>query len=62
MKSVTMILFLISFLLFLGTIRYLLAIKRPGVFPPKQVLKKRASALAGGGGIFLVAAILLSNF
>lgn len=40
MKSVTMILFLISFLLFLGTIRYLLAIKRPGVFPPKQVLKK----------------------
>jgi hypothetical protein len=62
MKSVTMILFLISFLFFWGMVRYLLALKRPGVFPPKQVLKKKAAALAGGGGIFLVVAILFSNF
>lgn len=62
MKSVSTILFLLSVLLFVGAIWNTLALKRPGFYPPKQVLKKRASALAGGGGIFLIVAIILSSF
>jgi hypothetical protein len=62
MKSVTTIFFLISLMLFLGTLKNLLAVKRPGMYPPRQILKKRAAALAGGGGIFLIFALILSNF
>ncbi|MEH7012760.1 hypothetical protein V7087_18450 [Neobacillus niacini] len=62
MKSVILVLFLLSILLFVGAIWNTLALKRPGFYPPKQVLKKRASALAGGGGIFLVVTIILSSF
>jgi hypothetical protein len=62
MKSVISVLFLLSVLLFIGAIGNTLAVKRPGFYPPKQILKKRALALAGGGGIFLVVAMILSSF
>lgn len=62
MKSVITILFLLCLLLFVGSIWNILALKRPGFYPPKQVLKKRASVLAGGGVLFLVLAIALSSF
>lgn len=62
MKSVISVLFLLSVLLFIGAIWNTLAVKRPGFYPPKQILKKRALALAGGGGVFLVAAFILSSF
>jgi len=48
--------------LMIGAIKYLLDLKQPGVFPPKQVLKKRAIALAGSGGLFLLMAFLFSSF
>ncbi len=62
MKSVTSVLFLLSILLFVGAILNALALKRPGFYPPKQVLKKRSAALAGGGAIFLLVTIILSSF
>ncbi|MDQ0973078.1 hypothetical protein QFZ31_002956 [Neobacillus niacini] len=62
MKAVTSILFLLSILQFVGAIWNALALKRPGFYPPKQVLKKRATALAGGGAIFLLLTIILSSF
>lgn len=62
MKAVTSILLLLSILLIVGAIWNVLALKRPGFYPPKQVLKKRAAALAGGGAIFLLLTIILSSF
>jgi hypothetical protein len=62
MKSVITFLFLFSVLLFVGAIWNILSLKRPGFYPPKQVLRKRASALAGGGVIFLILSIALSSF
>ncbi|MEH7276957.1 hypothetical protein [Neobacillus vireti] len=61
MKSVITILFLLSLLLFASAIWNILSLKRPGFYPPKQVLKKRASSLAGGGALFLILSILLSS-
>ncbi|MGG3471153.1 hypothetical protein ABES02_27240 [Neobacillus pocheonensis] len=62
MKSATIVFFLLSAILFLGTFKYLLDYKKPGVYPPKQVLMKRIRALAGGGGICLLLASMLSYF
>lgn len=62
MKSMATILLLLSVLLLFGAIRYLLAIRRPGVYPPKQVLKQRAGTLAAAGGILLLIAIILTKF
>ncbi|EKN70252.1 hypothetical protein BABA_06186 [Neobacillus bataviensis LMG 21833] len=61
MKSVAVTLFIVSAILFLGSSKYLFDLKRPGVYPPKRVLKKRAAALAGVSGMFLLAAFLLSK-
>jgi hypothetical protein len=62
MKAVTSVLFLLSILLFVGAIWNALALKRPGFYPPKQVLKKRAAASVGGGVIVLLVTIILSSF
>ncbi|MEH7494685.1 hypothetical protein [Neobacillus niacini] len=62
MKAVTSVLFLLSILLFVGAIWNSLALKRPGFYPPKQVLKKRAAALAGVGVIILLVSVILSSF
>jgi len=62
MKIVAVTFFFISAILFLGAGKYLFDLKRPGVYPPKQVLKKRAAALAGAGGIALILAFMLSTF
>ncbi|MDQ1004200.1 hypothetical protein QFZ28_004600 [Neobacillus niacini] len=62
MKAITSVLFLLSILLFAGAIWNALALIKPGFYPPKQVLKKRAAALAGGGVIFCLVSIILSSF
>ncbi len=62
MKSAAVTFFILSAILFLVTIKYLGDLKRPGVYPPKQVIKKRAAVLAGAGGIGLLVAFLLSYF
>jgi hypothetical protein len=62
MKIAAIIFFIFSAFLLLGAIKYFLEVTRPGVYPPKQILKKRAVALAGGGGIFLLIAIMITYF
>jgi hypothetical protein len=62
MKSAAIVLFIVSAVLFGGTCKYFLDVKRPGVYPPKQLLKKRAAVLAGFGSVFFVTAVLLSYF
>ncbi|GHH98548.1 hypothetical protein [Neobacillus kokaensis] len=62
MKIFIMILFIICVILFLGSAKYFFALKKPGVYPPKQVLKSRAIVLAGGGGMFLLIAFMFSYF
>ncbi|WP_246234454.1 hypothetical protein [Bacillus aquiflavi] len=60
--GVTFILFSISIVLFLGTLYYLLAAQKSGVYPPRQVLRKRAGVLAGGGVFFLTLGIIFQLF
>jgi hypothetical protein len=62
MKSIAVMFFLFSVILLLGTFKFSLELKRPGVYPPKQVLKKRVTALAGGGVICLLVAGMFSYF
>ncbi|MEH7110318.1 MULTISPECIES: hypothetical protein [Bacillaceae] len=62
MKSITVILFILSAVLLFGTGKLLLDLTRPGVYPPKQVIKKRALKLAGSGGICLLIAFMLVYF
>ncbi|PLR77978.1 hypothetical protein CU633_07680 [Bacillus sp. V3-13] len=54
--------FALSVLLFLGAIRSLLAAQSPGSYPPKHVLRARATALAGGGVVLFAFALLLLLF
>ncbi|PLR83751.1 hypothetical protein CVD25_11975 [Bacillus canaveralius] len=54
--------FALSAVLFLGAIHYLLASQRPGSYPPKHVLRARATALAGGGLVLFAFAMLLLLF
>jgi hypothetical protein len=61
-KSVMTVLIIISVLLLLGALKYLLDLSKPGVYPPKQLLKKRAVTLAGGGVIFLVIGFIIGKF
>lgn len=62
MKSVIVTFFILCAILFFGTFKYLVDLKKPGVYPPKRELRKRAAALAVGGGICLLLALMLSNF
>ena len=58
MSMFTSMLFIISSICFIGVIYNLLALKKPGMYPPKQILRKRASSLAGGGALFLLMGII----
>ncbi len=52
------IVFLISAIAFLGALYFFLSAKKPGMYPPRNVLKKRARTMALAGG----AAFLLGLF
>lgn len=58
----TSVVFLISIVFFAGAIHNLLALKKPGMYPPKSILRKRAGALGGGGAILLLLGILFYSF
>ncbi|WP_042356544.1 hypothetical protein [Bacillus rubiinfantis] len=62
MKFLTIFFFILCFFLFAVSGKVLIAVKRPGVYPPKQVLKNRAVVLACGGGICLLIALFFSLF
>jgi hypothetical protein len=54
--------FVVSACLLIGMIYYFIATKKPGVYPPKHVLKKRAGALGASGIAVLFLGILLLSF
>lgn len=54
--------FLVSFAMFAGAVHNLLALNKPGMYPPKVLLRKRAGSLAGGGAIFLFIGIIFYLF
>ncbi|MED3623039.1 hypothetical protein [Neobacillus thermocopriae] len=60
MKSTALFFYVVSAIFLLGACKYLMDMARPGVFPPKQVIKQRAITLAGGGGICLLIAFIIS--
>ncbi|RLQ97294.1 hypothetical protein [Falsibacillus albus] len=60
MSGVIFCFYAISAVLFFGTFHYLIAIKRPGIYPPKNLMKKRAGVLGAGGIIVLILGLLLS--
>lgn len=62
MKSAAIGLFIVSAVLFGGTCKYFLDVRRPGVYPPKQLLKKKAAVLAGFCGVCFLTAVVLSYF
>lgn len=62
MRFVAIFLFFISAILFFGTIHFWLAYKKPGVYPPKKVMKSRAITLAGAGGVLLLLGTMISYF
>jgi len=62
MKSVVILLMILCTILFLGSLKYLVALKSPGVYPPKKILKNKAAALFCSGGICLLLGLLLSYF
>ncbi|GAA2710572.1 hypothetical protein GCM10009865_33620 [Aeromicrobium ponti] len=55
-------LFALSMVLFLGGIHFLLSIKKPGVYPPRYVLKKRAAALAAVGALLFLLGLIVGSF
>lgn len=62
MKSAVIIFFILSAIFLIGAGKFIVDLKRPGVYPPKQVLKERALALAGAGVIFFFIALMFSFF
>lgn len=54
MGKLTILLFTVSFIFFVGTVHNLLGLKKPGIYPPKQLLRKRAGSLAAGTLILLL--------
>lgn len=53
MITTAIILFIISAILLMAACHYLLAFLKPGVYPPKQVLKGKALILGCAGAILL---------
>jgi hypothetical protein len=62
LEGVTFVIFAISILLFMGMAHFFFASKRPGVYPPKYILRRRAGSLAMGGILFLLIGILILFF
>lgn len=46
----------------MGTVYHLIILKKPGFYPPKPLLKKRAGILALGGLITFFLGMILSIF
>jgi len=54
--------FFLSILSFLASIHFLVSIKKPGVYPPKYMLKRRSAAMATGGLIFFLIGCMIRLF
>jgi hypothetical protein len=56
------IFFALSILSFLASIHFLASIKKPGVYPPKYILKRRSVTMAAGGLLFFLIGCIISLF
>lgn len=56
------IVFACSVLLLFGMVKNLVAMKMPGVYPPKKRLRKRVEVYGVGGVILLLIGIIFSLF
>lgn len=61
MSGVATVFFTISVILIVGGVYFLLAIKKPGLYPPKYLLKKRGVALAATGIAFFILGVITKN-
>jgi len=59
MGTAAVIFFLAGVFLFGGMVYNLALYKKPGMYPSKRVIKKRASILAAGLGIFVIFGMLI---
>jgi hypothetical protein len=59
MRVVLFFTVILDFLLFFGLCHSLLLLSRPGIYPPKKLVKKRVSALGAGTILLFVIIILL---
>lgn len=62
MDGVITIFFTIGSLLFVGGAYFILAIKKPGVYPPKYILKRRAASLFMMGTAFFLLSLIFQSF
>ncbi len=62
MSGIVRAVFLISLLLMVSGGYFILAIKKPGMYPPKYILKKRAIALILLGGAFFLLGLMIQSF
>lgn len=53
---------IICFAFIIGAAYNFFALKKPGIYPPKKVLRKRAGFLAAGGALFLLIGIVSLAF
>ncbi|MDQ0268936.1 hypothetical protein J2S17_000805 [Cytobacillus purgationiresistens] len=58
-KQMAAIAFIISGFLFICGLLFLLSIKKPGFYPPRHLLKRRAMTSCGGGAIFLIIGMMM---
>ncbi|WP_313799201.1 hypothetical protein [Cytobacillus sp.] len=54
--------FTLGALFIAGGVHFFLAIRRPVVYPPKYILRRRAAALAAGGIGFLLIGVIMHSF
>ncbi|GEM_PF-596562 len=54
--------FVVGIGLFIGALFNAMSVKKPGFYPPKRVLKRRAVLLAAMGSISFLLGMLLSAF
>jgi len=50
---------MIGIIFFIGTFYSFTAYQRPGIYPPKRILKKRVLSLGGATFIFLIIGMLI---
>lgn len=54
--------FALSAVLFFGMFHYLMSSRKPGIYPPKHLLRKRAGGMGVVGAAFFIIGIILYMF
>jgi len=60
MKGVSIFFIAVGIILLIGMLYNFSAFQRPGIYPPKRILKNRVMSLGGVGSIFLLIGILIT--